>query len=84
MNLDQELKTFEENKEKLLVEKKNRFVLIKGNEIISDFASYEDALSDGYKKFGNQEFLVKQVLEQETINLSTREINTCSRDLILA
>ncbi len=74
MNLEQELKTFEENKEKLLVEKKGRFVLIKGNEVVSDFASFEDALSDGYKRYGNKEFLVKQVVESEPVNFFTREV----------
>lgn len=74
MNLEQELKTFEENKEKLLAEKKGRFVLIKGDQIVSDFVSYEDALSDGYKRFGNKEFLVKQVVETESVNLFSKEV----------
>ena len=73
MNLEQEIKTFEKNKETLLAEKKGRFVVIKGDNIISDFTSYDDALSDGYKRFGNTEFLVKQVLEHETVNFFTRE-----------
>ncbi len=73
MSLDKELETFKVNKEKLLVDKKDRFILIKGNKIISDFASYDDALSDGYKRYGNQEFLVKQVLENDSVNFFTKE-----------
>lgn len=74
MSLERELKTFEANKEKLLAEKQGRFVLIKRDKIISDFASYEDALADGYKRFGNQEFFIEQVLESGTINSFTRDI----------
>jgi len=74
MSLERELKTYEANKKKLLAEKRDRFVLIKEDKIISDFASYEDALADGYKRFGNQEFLVEQVLESRTINSFTRDI----------
>ena len=74
MNLEQEIKTFEENKENLLAEKRDRFVLIKGKEVVSDFASFEDALSDGYKRYGNEEFLVKQVIDPEPVNFFTREV----------
>lgn len=74
MSLEKELQTFKLNKEKLLVEKKDSFVLIKEDEILSDFASYEDALSDGYKRYGNQEFLVKQVLENDIVNFFTKEV----------
>jgi hypothetical protein len=73
MSLELELKTFEENRENLLAEKKDRFVVIKGKEIVSDFSSYDDALTDGYKRFGNTEFLVKQVSGQDAINFFTRE-----------
>lgn len=73
MNLEQELKTFDTHKDTLLAEKKGRYVVVKGTEICSDFASYDDALADGYKRFGNIEFLVKQVSGQESVNFFTRE-----------
>ena len=73
MSLDKEIQTFKTHKKQLLAEKKDRFVLIKGDKVISDFVSYEDALSDGYKRYGNQEFLVKQVLENDMVNFFTKD-----------
>ena len=73
MSLDREIKTFKANLKTLLANKKNRFVLIKDTEIISDFGNYEDALTEGYKKYGNQEFLIKQVLEDEVVNFFTKD-----------
>ena len=75
MNLDLEIKTFEANREKLVTEFKDRFVLIKGNEILGNFGAYEDALAEGYKRFGNEEFLVKQVKEDELVNFFARSFS---------
>lgn len=74
MSLEQELKTYEENKERLLSEAKGKFVLIKGDKIIGIYVSQEDALAEGYKRFGNEEFLVKEITEIEPVNFFTRPI----------
>lgn len=74
MSLDQELKTYEREKEKLLSEAGGKFVLIKESEILGVFASQEDALAEGYKKFGNEEFLVKEVIEIEPVNFFSRPL----------
>jgi len=74
MSLEQELKTYEQEKQKLLLESKGKFVLIKGNEIIGVYANQEDALTEGYKKFGNQEFLVKEITEIEPVNFFSRPL----------
>ena len=73
--LEKEIQTFEKNKEKLLGEAKGRFVLIKDEDVVDDFGSYGDALSEGYKRFGNVEFLVKEVKEDEGVNFFTRSLN---------
>ena len=73
--LKKEIQTFEKNKEKLLGEAKGRFVLIKDEDVVDDFGSYGDALSEGYKRFGNVEFLVKEVKEDEGVNFFTRSLN---------
>lgn len=70
--LQRELNTFKKKKKELLTESKGRFVLIKGTEVIETFKSYEDALSEGYKKFGNEPFLVKEISVVEEINYFTR------------
>jgi hypothetical protein len=73
--LKKEIETFEKNKEKLLGEARGRFVLIKGDEIVGDFGSYDDALLEGYRQFGNVEFFVKEVREDELVNFFTRPLN---------
>jgi len=75
MDLEQEIKTYEEQKERLLVEAKGRFVVIKGSDILGDFGTYEDALYEGYKAFGDEEFLVKEVQEDEVVNSFTRPLS---------
>lgn len=70
--LQKELTTFKKKKKELLSEAKGQFVLIKGNEIIDTFKSYEDALSEGYKRFGNEPFLVKEISAVEEVNYFTR------------
>ncbi len=77
MPLEQELKTYNEMKNKLLNESRGKFVLIKGSEMLGVYDNKDTALSEGYKKFGNQEFLVKEVLEIEAVNFFTRQIIPC-------
>ena len=72
--LKQELATYKKIKNKLLTKAKGNFVLIKGNKVFGTFNSYNDALTDGYKRFGNTPFLVKQVIEVEEVNYFTRPI----------
>jgi hypothetical protein len=61
MPLEQELQTFHEQKEHLLERYKDRYVLIKGGDVVADFESRGDALREGYKRFGHEAFLVKKV-----------------------
>ncbi|MDI6592043.1 MAG: hypothetical protein QME61_03895 [Patescibacteria group bacterium] len=74
MSLEQELKTYEKQKEKLLAEAEGKFALIKGDKIIGIYVSQEDALAEGYKRFGNAEFLVKEITEIEPVNFFTRPV----------
>jgi hypothetical protein len=63
MPLEHELHTFHEHKEHLLEQYKDRYVLIKGDDVVADFASRGDALREGYKHYGREAFLVKKVEE---------------------
>jgi hypothetical protein len=63
MPLEQELQTFHEQKDHLLEQYKDRYVLIKGGEVVADFESRGDALREGYKRYGHEAFLVKKVEE---------------------
>jgi len=74
MPLEQELQTFHEHKEHLLEKYKDRYVLIKGDEVVADFESRGDALREGYKRFGHEAFLVKKVEEMEQVNFFSRTL----------
>ncbi len=48
-----------------------KFVLIKNQEIQGIFENYSDALQEGVKKFGNENFLIYQVGKEDVINYNT-------------
>ncbi len=64
--LDQELTTFEQHRSELVGRSEGKFVLIHGGEVAGVFDTEQDAITQGYQKFGNVPFLVKQILKVET------------------
>lgn len=64
--LDTELKTYEQQRDRLLGTYEGKYVLIHGNEVVGAYTSKMDAIMLGYQRFGNVPFLVKQVLRVET------------------
>jgi len=64
--LEQETQTYEQHKPELMSKAEGKFVLIKGQEVCGVFETMMDAVSQGYERFGNVPFLVKQILEVET------------------
>jgi hypothetical protein len=70
MELEQELEFFESKKKEWLKDYKDKFVLIKGEELIEVFNTLEDAYKEGVKRYGNQPFLIKKVTEEIEILLS--------------
>ena len=71
MALETELKTFEEKLPELLANE-GKFVLIHGKDIEGFFVAYEDAVSEGYAKFGLDPFLVRRILATEQVQFVTR------------
>lgn len=65
--LQPEVEYFEAHKGEWLKEFKDQFVLVKNQQKIAVFSSYQDAVNDGFRRFGNQPFLVKQILEKEIV-----------------
>ena len=64
-----ELEYFEKNKQEYLKLYKGQFVLIKGTTFAGAFTTDAEAYRAGLEKFGNEPFLIKQVLdEDETIS----------------
>ena len=63
--LDRELETYAAHKVELLASDRDKFVLIKDDQICGTFDTQMDAIRDGYRRFGDVPFLVKQVVEVE-------------------
>jgi hypothetical protein len=73
MALEKELATYQAKLPELK-QHEGKFVLICEDEVVDTFSSYEDALKEGYKKFGLKPFLVKQILSIEPVFCFTRPI----------
>ena len=63
--LEQELRTYEEQKDRLLGSAEGKFVLIREGSVVGIYDSKADAIAQGYQRFGNVPFLVKQILKIE-------------------
>ena len=63
--LDEEVKYYESQREKLLATDRDKFVLIKGTNIIGIYESDANAYAEGLSKIGNEPFLIKQITEQD-------------------
>lgn len=64
--LSKELETYEANKNELIGKSKGKYVLIKDDQVIDVFDTKSDAIRQGYERFGNVPFFVKQIIEIET------------------
>ena len=63
--LEKEQITYEQHRESLLERAEGKFVLIRNEEVVGVYDSKMDAIAQGYQKFGNVPFLVKQILKVE-------------------
>jgi len=63
--LEKELKFFDENRAKWVESYPDKFVLVKGADLINVFDTPEMALSEGARLFGSESFLVRQVRRSE-------------------
>ena len=53
-----EIEFYEENKDRFIREYTNRHLLIKGRELIGSFTKRDQAIGDGFRRFGSGPFLV--------------------------
>lgn len=63
--LTAEVETFERHRQELLGESEGKFALVYQDKIVGVFDSEKDAIGQGYERFGNVPFLVKQVVKVE-------------------
>lgn len=73
-NLNTELQTYRRLLPTLL-DKIGKHAVIKGNDLIGVYDSYEDALKFGYDKFKLEPFLVKRIAPAEQVAYFTRDFS---------
>lgn len=64
--LDVEMEIYEQHRDELLGKFEGKYVLIYEQAIAGVFDTKGDAIREGYQRFGNVPFLVKQILKVET------------------
>ena len=64
--LQNEIQFFQKNKPEYLKLYKDQYVLIKDNKFNGAYTTDAEAYKSGLEHFGNQPFLIKQVLENDT------------------
>jgi hypothetical protein len=74
IDLETELRYFNEHRSDLLKNAAGKFALVKGEVLIGTFDSENEAIRHGYEALGNVAFLVKQVTEAD-IPLSFTSFN---------
>lgn len=65
IELQQELSYFEHSRLALLSQAPGKYALIKGSELVGTFDSESEAVGAGYRRFGNEPFLVKHIVEAD-------------------
>ena len=61
-----------------LLANEGKYVVIKGDEIVPEaFDAYEEALKEGYERYGPVPFLVKKVSRTEPVLYFTRDLSKC-------
>ena len=57
--LTEELDFYNQNKEDFIHQHTNRYLLIKGSELIGSFPTKDEAVGEGYRRFGAGPFLAR-------------------------
>ncbi len=60
----EELKVFQQMEKELIASNPGKYVLIKSQVVIGTYNSQHDAISEGYTRFGNVPFFIKQIAAQ--------------------
>jgi hypothetical protein len=61
-SLEKEVAFFEQHREDLVNQANGKFALVKGESLVGIFETQTEAIRAGYRNFGNQPFLVKQIV----------------------
>jgi hypothetical protein len=73
VNLQKELATYKRELPNLLG-RVGKYVLIRGDQVLSVWEAYQDAIQEGYRVCGLDPFLVKQIQAVEQVHYITRAV----------
>jgi hypothetical protein len=65
ITLHTELDVFERLRLSLLKRAPGKYALVKGDDLVGTFGSEAEAIREGYRRFGNEPFLVKHIVEAD-------------------
>lgn len=72
--LSKELETYEAHKGQLVSDSVGKFVVIKGDDVIDTWDTFEDAIKAGYGRFGMEPFLVKHIQGDQQVQFFSRDL----------
>jgi hypothetical protein len=73
MALEHELATYRANLMEMLGDE-GKFVVIRGDEVLGVWPTYEKALGAGYDEYGLEPFLVKKIQRVEPVHYFSRDL----------
>jgi hypothetical protein len=65
ITLQPELAVFERLRLSLLDRALGKYALVKGSDLVDTFEGEAEAIREGYRRFGNEPFLVKHIVEAD-------------------
>ena len=65
ITLQTELDVFERLRLSLFDRAPGKYALVKGSDLVDTFSSEAEAIREGYRRFGNEAFLVKHIVEAD-------------------
>jgi hypothetical protein len=71
MALEVELETYRRKLHELTADE-GKFALVRGQDLAGVFGTYEDALTEGYRRFGLDPFLIQQIETVEQVQFVSR------------
>ena len=73
MALEQEMATLKRELPQLL-NQLGKYALVKGEQVVSTWDTHRDAIQEGYRVFGLEQFMVKKIELVETVHRMTRDV----------
>jgi hypothetical protein len=65
IELQTEIEAFERLRLGLLDRAAGKYALVKGSDLVDIFGNEAEAIREGYRRFGNEAFLVKHIVEAD-------------------